>query len=185
MHMKKNQLFYLFIRIVVILLLGRETGIMAQTTISGGTSLTVLPGTTMTSGENFNIGIGATLDNQGTVMLKKNLSNSNAAANSVGPGTLQFSGAVNQAISGQNIIQNLTVNNAAGLTVSGNTKVFVVTECRNYHSGLSGGIQNCRTLSNFNWNAVDLYFYFFNHCRFNFTELVNHFFLEVVDNGGE
>jgi hypothetical protein len=57
------------------------------------------------------------------VILKKNFTNSNAGANSVGSGTFNFSGSISQALSGQSIIQHMTVNNAAGLTVSGNTRV--------------------------------------------------------------
>lgn len=109
--------------IIVMILLDLGSGIMAQTTITGGTTLTVLPGTTLSSGENFNLNSGATLNNQGNVVLKKNLTNSNAAANPIGSGTIQFTGTSNQAISGLNIIQHLTVNNAAGLAVSGNTRV--------------------------------------------------------------
>ena len=121
--MKKNQLFYHLIHIAIIFLSGPGSFIMAQTTITGGTTLTVLPGTTLSSGENLDINTGATLDNQGTLLLKKNLANSNAAANSVGAGMVLFSGTSAQAISGLNIIKHITVNNPAGLIVSGNTRV--------------------------------------------------------------
>ena len=66
---------------------------------------------------------GGTLDVQGTLILKKNLVNQNVAANSLGSGSIVFSGTVNQSISGQNIIQNLELANANGLTVIGNTTV--------------------------------------------------------------
>jgi hypothetical protein len=120
--MKNNQLCSFLILIVAkVLFLGFD--LMAQTTITGGTTLTLLPGTTLTSVENFNLSSGATLNNQGNVLLKKNLANSNVGINSIGPGTVQFSGTSAQSISGMNIIQNMTMNNAAGLNVSGNTKV--------------------------------------------------------------
>lgn len=95
----------------------------SQTLITTGTTLKVMQGTTLISIENLNVGSGGILDNQGTVVLKKNLANNNALANSVGSGTFIFSGTANQVVSGQGIFQNLTENNAAGLSVTGNTQV--------------------------------------------------------------
>jgi hypothetical protein len=77
----------------------------------------------LNSSENLLLNSGGTLDVQGTLILKKNLVNGNVAANSLGTGTVVFSGTTNQTISGQNIIQNLELANAAGLTVAGNTRV--------------------------------------------------------------
>lgn len=95
----------------------------AQVTVLGGTTVKVNPATSVNSTENMVLNSGGTLDVQGTLILKKNLVNQNASANSLGTGTVVFSGTTNQTISGQNIIQNLTVNNAAGLTVGGATRV--------------------------------------------------------------
>jgi hypothetical protein len=95
----------------------------AQMTVVGGTTVKISPASTLNSSENFVLNTGGTLDVQGTLILKKNLVNQNAAANSLGSGTVVFSGTVNQTISGQNIIQDLTVNNAAGVTVGGSTRV--------------------------------------------------------------
>jgi hypothetical protein len=95
----------------------------AQNTITGGTTLKVMPGTTLVSSENLVIKNGATLNNAGTVILKKGLANENATPNPIGTGTAEFSGTANQAINGQNIIQNLRVNNASGVTLGGNTSV--------------------------------------------------------------
>lgn len=94
-----------------------------QTVISTGTTLKVLPGTFVTSNENLVLNNGGSLDVQGTLILKKELQNQNAASNSIGTGTVEFSGAVAQSVSGQNTIQNLTLNNVNGLTVGGNTRV--------------------------------------------------------------
>jgi len=66
---------------------------------------------------------GGTLDVQGTLVLKKDLVNQNVSANSLGTGAVVFSGSVSQTISGQNIIQDMTLNNPSGLTVAGNTRV--------------------------------------------------------------
>ena len=56
-------------------------------------------------------------------MLKKNLENQNSDTNSLGTGSIVFSGSLNQSIFGQNVIQNMEVNNPSGLTIEGNTRV--------------------------------------------------------------
>lgn len=93
----------------------------AQNAITSGTTLKVMPGTTMVSSENLVVKSGATLSNAGTVILKKGLTNENATPNPIGTGTVECSGTANQAINGQNIIQNLTVSNSSGVTIGGNT----------------------------------------------------------------
>jgi hypothetical protein len=69
------------------------------------------------------IAAGGVLDNQGTIVLKKNLINSNPSPNSIGSGTLELSGTTAQSVSGQNIIQNLVVNNSSGVSLNGETRV--------------------------------------------------------------
>ncbi|MEI7981564.1 MAG: T9SS type A sorting domain-containing protein [Bacteroidota bacterium] len=95
----------------------------AENVITTGTTLKVLPGTSLVSIENLVIKSGATLNNSGTLILKKNLINENVSPNSLGTGTAEFSGTTGQTISGQNIITNLTANNATGLTIGDNTRV--------------------------------------------------------------
>ena len=97
--------------------------IKAENIISSGTTMKVLAGTSVVSMEGLTIKSGGTLDNAGTVILKKNLVNQNPAANSLGSGTVVFSGTVNQTISGTNTMQNMTVNNATGVTLAGETRV--------------------------------------------------------------
>ena len=77
----------------------------------------------MVSSENLVIKSGATLDNAGTLILKKGLTNEYTTPSSIGSGTVECSGTVNQAIGGQNIIQNLSVNNSSGVSIGGNTRV--------------------------------------------------------------
>jgi hypothetical protein len=101
---------------------GMNSG-FSQVTVISGTTVKINPASTLNTSENFVLNAGGTLDVQGTLILKKNLVNGNAAANSIGSGAIVFSGTVNQTISGQNIIQDMAVNNAAGLTVAGNTRV--------------------------------------------------------------
>jgi hypothetical protein len=107
----------------LLLCLSGFTTVHAQT-ISGGT-LVIGSGAILTATNDMSIQSGAALDVQsgGTLVLKMNLSNLNATANSIGNGLIEVSGSTAQAISGQNIIANLTMNNTAGLTVSGNTRV--------------------------------------------------------------
>jgi len=107
---------------VVVFCLAVNAG-LSQTIITGGTTLKVTSGTTLNSSDHVTVQNSATLDNQGTVILKKNLVNQNATPNSLGSGTFIFSGTVNQSVSGQNIFGNLTLNNATGLTVGGNTRI--------------------------------------------------------------
>lgn len=95
----------------------------AETIITTGTTLRVTAGTTMVSSENILIKSGATLNNAGTVIARKNVVNENAAANSLGAGTLQMAGTAQQTISGSNTIQNLVINNAAGIVNGGQTRV--------------------------------------------------------------
>ena len=96
---------------------------MAENVISSGTTMKVTAGTSVVSSQTLVVKAGATLDNSGTLILKMGLTNENASPNSIGSGTAEFSGTAGQTISGQNIIQNLTANNAAGIAVGGNTAV--------------------------------------------------------------
>ena len=96
---------------------------VAENVITSGTKLILSSGTRLISIENMVVKSGATLSNAGTLILNKNLTNENAAANSIGTGTAEFSGTINQSISGQNIFQNLTIKNATGVTIGGNTSV--------------------------------------------------------------
>ena len=95
----------------------------SQVTVVSGTTVKITAASTLNSSDNFVLNSGGALDVQGTLVLKKNLVNQNAAASSLGTGSVVFSGAANQTISGQNIIQNLELANATGLTVAGNTQV--------------------------------------------------------------
>jgi len=88
---------------------GGETGIIAGSTIKSANSMTVPD--------------GFGLNNQGTLILEKNLHNEYTTPNSIGSGTLELSGTTAQSISGQNIIQNLVVNNSSGILLEGNTRV--------------------------------------------------------------
>jgi len=94
-----------------------------QTVIKGDTRMMVSPGTSVTSTDQVTIESGSFLNNQGTLVLKKNLVNQNSGINSLGTGSILFSGSVTQSILGRNVIQDLEVNNPAGLILGGNTSV--------------------------------------------------------------
>ena len=98
-------------------------GSPGQTIITAGTTMKIISGTSVTVNSQLTIQGGGALNNAGTVILKNNLANQNAGSNSLGTGAVSFSGAAGQTISGQNIIQDLALNNASGLTVAGNTSV--------------------------------------------------------------
>ena len=93
------------------------------TYVVSGTTVKVNPGTVVTETTNLLLENGSTLDNQGTFTLKGNLNNQNPTQSNLGTGTFQLTGASQQTISGQNLFTNLTVNNAAGIVIAGNTQV--------------------------------------------------------------
>jgi hypothetical protein len=95
----------------------------ADNVVTSGTTMTVVGGTSVVSPESIVINSGGALNNFGTIILRKNLTNGNTAPNSLGSGTIVFSGTTTQTVTGENIIQNMTVNNSAGITVTGNTQV--------------------------------------------------------------
>jgi hypothetical protein len=92
-----------------------------QLTINPGKDLTVNGNATL-NGSNISI-LSDNTNNAGILRLKNNLSNASSSTNPMGAGTVELSGTTSQTISGQNIIQNLTVNNAAGVTMGGNSTV--------------------------------------------------------------
>lgn len=96
---------------------------IAENVVTSGTTLKVSPGTTIVSVNNMVIQSGTTLDNAGIMILKKDLTNENAVSNAIGSGTVVSSGTNSQAINGENIIQNLTVDNSTGITIGGSTNV--------------------------------------------------------------
>lgn len=95
----------------------------SQVTVVTGTTVKISAASSLNSSENFVMNSGGNLDVQGTLILKKNLVNQNTAPDTLGSGTIVFSGASKQTISGQNIIQNLELANSKGLALAGNTKV--------------------------------------------------------------
>lgn len=111
-----------------------------QMIVTNGTTMWIKPGTGVTSNDQLILQTGGTLNNEGTVILKSNLANLNSGDNNLGSGAVVFSGSTGQSISGQNVIQNLTVSNSAGVTVAGNTFVNGILT-------LNNGIA---TLGNFN-----------------------------------
>lgn len=122
--MKKINNKYLICKMgVTFTLIINVFSVTADNLITSGTTLKVQPGTTLISINNLDVKSGATLDNNGMVILKKNLTNENVLPNSLGSGTTELSGTVQQTISGQNILTNLTVNNSTGVTIGGNTTV--------------------------------------------------------------
>ena len=92
-------------------------------TISPGTGMMVGSGAVVNSNTDVTMSGGGTLDVQGTLILKKNLVNLNSSPSTLGTGLIELSGTSAQTVSGQNIIQDLRINNAAGVSISGDTRV--------------------------------------------------------------
>jgi PKD repeat protein len=61
--------------------------------------------------------------NKGTIIVKGDLENGNPYVADLGPGTVEFSGTVPQAITGLNFFGNLTLDNSAGLTLNADQRV--------------------------------------------------------------
>lgn len=121
-HHRKVRLVAVILTILVSSVFLWNTG-LAQMTVVGGTTVKVNNATSLSSAENLVMSSGGTLNVQGTLILKKNLVNQNPAPNALGSGAIVLSGTTNQTVSGQNIIQDLSVNNPAGVTIAGNTQV--------------------------------------------------------------
>ena len=97
---------------------------------SGG-KIVIGAGAIITSNDDFTIQSGGSLDVQGTLILKKNLLNENSSADNLGTGLIEFAGSTTQVIQGQNIFQNIRINNTSGVTVSGDTRVNGVLKLKN------------------------------------------------------
>jgi len=69
--------------------------------------------TVINSGTTFTINLGVTVVEYG------NLDNQNTTTSNLGPGTFEFSGTTAQTISGPNLFTNLTINNTAGVSLTG------------------------------------------------------------------
>jgi hypothetical protein len=94
----------------------------SQTNLATGkTGITA--GSMAPSADNKAVSDGFGLNNEGTLILEKDLNNEYTTPNSLGSGTLELSGSTTQSITGQNIIQNLVVNNPSGIFLEGNTRV--------------------------------------------------------------
>ena len=100
------------------------TPVLQAQTITTGTHLVVGSGSVVNSNNTLSVQSGGTLDVQGTLILKQNLVNQNSSATSLGNGLIELSGSTTQVVSGQNIIQDLRINNTSGgVTISGDTRV--------------------------------------------------------------
>jgi len=96
----------------------------AQTTVTNGTTLVIEVGSTLVSHGSFIIKNGANVDVKGTLDLKDDLINEHAVTDNLGTGTVEFSGSAYQSVSGQNIMQDMTVDNStATIGIAGNTVV--------------------------------------------------------------
>ena len=124
-YFQKERIRFLFpaILITLVILFSGYHPARADNVITNGTTMTVVTGTSVVSMEGMVINSGGALNNSGTIILRKNLTNGNTVPNSLGSGTIVFSGTTTQTVNGQNIIQNMTVNNSAGITVAGHTQV--------------------------------------------------------------
>lgn len=109
--------------LALLLLLICATEGFAQMVVTNGSKVNVVAGGQLYSAENLVINSGGTVNVTGNLVLMKSLVNNNPTENSLGSGTIQFKGTSGQTISGLNLIQNLTIDNAAGLNLAGNTRV--------------------------------------------------------------
>lgn len=88
--------------------------------ISSGATMRINPGTFVTALQDVLVENGGTFTIDGSLVLKNNFTNQNPV-DDLGKGTIEFSGTSVQSIVGQNTLENLVVNNPAGLDLLGNT----------------------------------------------------------------
>lgn len=105
------------------ILMAASINAVGENIITAGTTVKIMPGTAVVSVDNMVIQSGATLDNSGTVILKKNLVNEYTSPNSIGSGITELSGTTGQVLSGKTIFSHVTVNNPAGITIGGETRI--------------------------------------------------------------
>jgi len=119
-------------------------------TVKSGTVLTVQPGTTLYQGGDLVLDgetDASTLNNQGTLIIKGNLTNNNTTDNSLGNGTISFQGTTPQTISGPNIFGTLEINNGEGVSLTGSYDNKVATGLTLTNGRLTLGSNNLLILS--------------------------------------
>jgi hypothetical protein len=117
----KTKLIYFIHSVILLFLLLPQ--VHAQTIVTSGSSLVIVAGGKLVSLQNIVLHNGGNLGVDGTLELKKDFLNQNDAEDYLGTGTIQFTGSVNQNITGQNTMENLTVNNPAGISLGGAARV--------------------------------------------------------------
>ncbi len=98
--------------------------VLSQTKITNGTTLVIENGSTLVSQGDFIIENGADVNIDGTLDLKGDLTNQHPGSDAIGDpttGMVSFTGASVQDISGQNVFPTVSINNGAGVTLSGQT----------------------------------------------------------------
>jgi hypothetical protein len=88
-------------------------------TISSGGSMVVGSGVVVNSNYDVSLQGGGTLTVLGTLILKNNLVNQKTELDALGSGTIEFSGTASQTISGPNVFTNLSIQNSAGVSLTG------------------------------------------------------------------
>ena len=91
--------------------------------VTSGSTLRVSAGTTLVNSGAITLKSGGAITNLGTINVSGNLDNQNASLTDLGSGTFLFNGASLQNVNGQNTFGNITINNAASITLNGNTNV--------------------------------------------------------------
>jgi hypothetical protein len=108
---------------VVILVFISGLWLHAQVIVTSGSSLVIVQFGKFVTTQNVVLHNGGNLIVNGTLNLKKDLVNQNVSIDNLGPGAVEFTGSVNQLITGPNVMEDVLVNNVAGLTVGSHTSV--------------------------------------------------------------
>jgi hypothetical protein len=125
----KSGLYYLLASIFMIFSIISTS--RADNTITSGTTLRVSAGTTMVSAGTLTVKSGGAISNLGTVSVTGNLDNQNTTPADLGVGTFLLNGASLQNVNGLNTFGNLTINNASGVALNGNTAINGVLNLTN------------------------------------------------------
>lgn len=114
---------WLILVIITAIFIFQCTSVSGQMHLTGNAKLRIDSSTIIKSNGSLILSQESALELQGTMILKKDIENRRSIPNSLGTGTIVLSGKSNQTVAGNNIIQNLTVDNDSGITIDGITTV--------------------------------------------------------------
>lgn len=125
--------------IITIIDVFQSTSVSGQIHLTGNSRLKIDSSTCIKSNGPLILSQESVLDLKGTLIVTKDIENRRPFSGFLGTGTIILSGRSNQSVSGNNVIQNLTVDNDSGITVRGVISVTKTLKMENGFIDLSRG----------------------------------------------